>query len=275
MADSIWISTDGNLNAAGSWSPSGVPGAAGNIAFNSSSHVDVLSGLTALSLVDLERVWTAPDYEGNIGAPGNPLETAIKRFIIQGAGSVWYNQQSHATGGYTVVDSPNQQDAFVLTSTSQPTGNFYFLNGGVAILDGAGATGSMFVASRNLYQLPNVSIGTGVTVINYSQRTGVVTTKSVLGSSRCVIDGGLLIYDSSATAAWTTTIHVAGGTLEYNSTGTPDHIAVLSGTLDMTKDSRAKTINALTLMPGSNFMTHNNITVTNLFDLRGTVPVLP
>lgn len=275
MADSIWISTDGNLNAAGSYSPSGVPIAAGNIVFDGSSNVDVSTGLTGLTGVDLRRIWTQPDYEGDIGASGNPLTTAAVRFIVQGSGSVWYAQETYSGGTpVIVVDSPNQQDAFSLVSTAGAY-DLYCQNGGVEILPGAGVLGYLGVASRQSHLLPNVTIGTGFSCSYYVQKSGYVTSKSKLGDTSCVIDGGIFVYDASATGGWGTVINIAGGTMIYNSAGSGSYIIVSSGTLDMSQDSRAKTISLLVLLPGANFITHNNITVTSLIDLRGIVPVLP
>lgn len=280
MADSIWISTDGNLNAAGSYSPSGIPGAAGNIAFDGSSDVDVSSGLTALSAVDLTRIWTQPGYDGDVGASGNPLTTAVRRLIVQGSGSFWYAQEDHATYNTTMVDSPNQQDAFTLVSTAATLGGLYCLNGGVDILSGAGTIAYFMIGSRSSFSIPLVTVGTGVTVTNLILRSGSLTTKSVLGSTICVIDGGTLISDASMSGTgWSSVMHIAGGTVQFNSgsgvANAASQIIVSSGTLDMTQDTRAKTIARLILLPGANFLTHDNITVTTLTDLRGTVPILP
>jgi hypothetical protein len=88
-----------------------------------------------------------------------------------------------------------------------------------------------------------------------------------------VLDGGLLVYDYTGTSGWNN-VEVAGGRFEYNGTGTMTFCIVNSGVLDMTKDSRAKTITTLIIMPGSTFLTHDNITVTTLIDLRGTYPIL-
>mgnify|MGYP001567444883 FL=1 len=276
MADSIWVSATGNLGSAQSYSPSGVPIAAGSIAFTGqSSNFDVLSGLTALSGVDLTRVWTQSDYDGDIGADGNPLVTGVKRFIHQGSGSVWYSQEAHASLQSVVVDSPNQQDAFTLVVADVTKANYYFFrNGGVHIADDQWAS-QVFVGSGVNAGFPIVSIGSNCLFTDYLQNSGYVTSKSCPGVGSFILDGGIFVVDATVTATFGVPVHIAGGTLIYKGSGSLPLTIVSSGTLDMSQDSRTKVISNLILLPGSNYIKHDNVTETFLLDLRGTVPILP
>ena len=121
----------------------------------------------------------------------------------------------------------------------------------------------------------NIGAGFGP-VSNYRQSSGTVTTKSDLGTSTgsCVIDGGTLIYDMTSADNWAK-MDITGGYVQYNGTGTLSACVVSNGVLDMTYDSRAKTITNLVLLPGATFLTHFNITVNTLIDLRGESPILP
>lgn len=275
MTDYRWVSTDGNLNAAASFSPAVVPGATDSVYFDGTSDFDVLTNLNVWTGLDLTRLWVQEGYDGDIGADGNPLVAGIHHIIHQGTGRFFLSPEQHGSVVYVVIDSPNQVDAFKLV-TQAPTGfGLYCINGGVDISNSVTGIGTLFIAGRDSMNFPRVGIGSGVTVGNYIQRSGVVTTKSVLGTSNCILDGGLLIADALGTSNWTNIINITGGTFQYNGSGNITQVMLANGTLDMSQDSRAKTITILVLLPGAEFITHNNITVTLTIDLRGSVPVLP
>lgn len=280
MADKTWVSTDGNLNAAGSFSPSGVLASGDSLFFDGSVQTDVSSGLTQPSTFDMVTVWTQRAYEGDVGAHGNPLTCQAKRIIVQGAGSFYHAYQTPIVdnGTYVAVDSRNMQDAYTLTSTETATGlGLWCVSGAATILDAVTHINSIFVAPRG----PGVrlTIGSGITTnLNYYQCGGFVTTKSPLGSADrfAHLAGGTLVYDRAATSTWTAVTIKSGGRFVYNGSGQLTlAIVEANGILDMTQDSRAKTISILYLMPGANFLTHNNITVSSTVDLRGQVPILP
>jgi hypothetical protein len=285
MAKKRWVSTDGNLSTAASWSPSGVPIANDSIYFDGSSNLDVLAGLTAFASVDLDRIWIQAAYQGNIGADGNALDTQAKIIIHNGSGSLYhiFGIHSATTPDYVVIDSPNLQDAYTLTDTNGAEGVdlvLACLGGGVNIVDNSNiVVGTMFVGGGSFSNQPAVSIGAISGNLVYRQIGGYVITKRALGSSgasgRAIIDGGTLVYSAEATAAlaWLN-LEITGGRVEYNGLGAITSCIVSSGTLDMTKDSRAKTITKLTLLPGSQFLTHDDITVTTLVDLRPDYPIL-
>lgn len=279
VADSRWVSTTGDLSAAASYSPSGVPVANGSIYFDGSSQFDVVSGLTAFTGIDLTRIWTQAPYQGNIGANGNPLLTGVKYLIHNGSGSLILRLEDHALHTDIIVDSPNIQDAFRLENSASALLNVYLLRGGSSISGTIAAIDNLYVCPSALSQQLNVTIdATFTSQTRYYQNGGLVTTTVPLGtaSGDCVVSGGLLIYDLSATGAWGRIIVTSGGRFEYDGTGALSRCLVESGgVLDMLQDSRAKTITSLVLMPGSTFLTHANITVTTLVDLRDSYPILP
>ncbi len=276
MADSRWISSTGDLSAAASYSPSGVPAANGSIYFDGSSEQDVVSGLTVFSAQNIARIWTQSPYYGDLGANGNPMTVQGRWIIHQGSGTFYYAHRLNSQGQtHIVVDSPNLQDAFVLTGLTSTTCFLECVQGATRVVDNAGTLAALLVGSRagaNLF----VTIGSGVTVSSFQLASGIVTTKSALGvaSGYAIVGGGTLIYDASGTDSWNN-LNVAGGRVVYNGTGTLTSCTVDNGTLDMTQDSRAKTIGALILLPGATFLTHSNITVAVTVDLRGGFPLLP
>lgn len=285
MADKVWVSTNGNVNDAASWSPSGVPAANDSIYFDESSQQDAVSGLTALSGFDLTRVWIKEGYEGNIGADGNPFTVKPGRLIHEGSGSLYLSQADHASiSPNVVVDSPNLIDAFTLTAAGSDL-RLHVLSGAAKILDNVGAFTVLTVSQKRISTSLEIGSGTGE-ISYYYQNGGTVTTKRGLGPASgtvdgtCVMDGGRLVIadDFNLSSTWFL-LNLAGGVVEHNaivsSGAMPQNIFVSSGLLDMTKDYRAKTISLLVLMPASQFATHPNITTDVLVDLRTTPPILP
>jgi hypothetical protein len=276
--DKRFVGIDGNLNATTSWSPSGLPIAGDSWFFDGSSKYDVSSGLQAFAAIEPAKIRIQSPYEGNIGADGNFLRVPVRRLIHQGSGSLFYEYVLVFNfDSYILIDSPNLQDAFTFYNPASPSNVRMLIRRGRAkLLDAGGSIAQLIVCSRDGLG-PFVTIGANYgAVAYYHQTSGEVTTKSDLGISTgdCIVDGGTLIYDAASTDAWNRIV-VAGGRVIYNGTGTLTECIIDSGTLDMTQDSRAKTISALTIMPGSNFYTHENISVTKLIDLRENIPTLP
>ena len=289
MADKRWVSTTGDLNAAASYSPSGVPVDLDSLYLDGSSNIDVMSNLTALSAggISMTRVWLQSPYQGDFGADGNVFFASVKHLIHNGSGSLYHHAIAPVTSSYFVIDSPNQQDAYTLVDTDGAAGatmTLACISGGARIAEKVGATGivlrELLIGGRGGVFSPTVAIESFNSIITYRQSGGYVNMRKGLGSDfggtagRAILDGGTLVYDALGTSGWNK-LEITGGRMEYNGTGTMTSCIVSSGTLDMTKDSRAKTIATLILMPGAVFVTHRNITVTTLIDLRDSYPILP
>jgi hypothetical protein len=291
MTDKRWVSTTGDLNAAASYSPSGVPVDLDSLHLDGSSNIDVLSNLTALSAggMSLTRVWLQSPYQGDFGADGNVFYASVKHLIHNGTGSLYHHALSPLTSSYFVIDSPNQQDAYTLVDTDGAAGvtmTLACISGGVRIAERVGATGivlrELLIGGRGGSSAPIVAIESFNSIITYRQSGGYVNTRKGLGSDfggtagRAILDGGTLVYDALGTSGWNK-MEITGGRMEYNGTGTMASCIVSSGTLDMTKNSRAKVITSLILLPGATFLTHKNITFGSpgLIDLRDSYPILP
>lgn len=278
--DKTWVSADGNLNAAASWSPSGVPAAADSVYFNASSQQDVVSGLDAFP--SITRLHVQPEYGGNIGADGNALETTPRSLIHQGTGSFFYKPVTNAIDlSYILVDSPNLQDAFtVVVGGNTATYHLYIRRGSAQLLNNTAGWNNIAIGGTTGIG-PFVTIGSDVGEIErYRQTSGIVTTKTPLSISTstgpCIIDGGTLTYHASGTAAWWNP-SITGGTFIYNGTGTLNNPVIHTGFLDMSQDSRAKTVGGLIILPAGMFAKHPNVTVTaaTFVDLRDRIPVFP
>lgn len=119
------VGTTGDWGAAASWTGGHVPGrtpdadATVSAIFDSGSQSMTLN-LDRLTAGDLRlvRIVTTPDYSGDIGASGNPLEhelasssNGLSRIIHRGTGSFYFQGN---TGGFSdvLVDSTNYTNAF-------------------------------------------------------------------------------------------------------------------------------------------------------------------
>ena len=280
MAKKTWVSTNGDINTAGSWSPNGVPISGDSIYFNDSSQADVISGLGALSGINITRVWIQDSYEGNIGAYGNPWLLRVGNLIHQGSGSLFYTHQVHGSlSSFVIIDSPNLIDAFHLAGVASPGPYFYLLGGGASFSD-AVTDAYQIVVSPRASANATLDIGSGL-IDNYLYRQtgGIVTTKSEVGYLTnggligfAMVDGGTLIVSKEATAQFHG-IDIVGGRVEYNGTGTLSLGIISSGILDMSQDSREKTISTLIVLPAGMFITHDDVTVTSYNDFRPLIPI--
>lgn len=291
MADKYWVSTDGNVTTAASWSPANAYASGDSVFFNELSQVDVTAGLSSLGAAEpLAKAWIQKTYEGDIGANGNPWNLTATRLIHNGPGSIYHNSLTAglASKDYVVIDSPNMQDAYILTGTDGSGGlanTWAILNGAMRVLDNSTSVIGTLLVGPGRRAAPRVEIGAINSCAYFRQAGGTVITKTPLGSNaatnRAILDGGTLIYHKDATGAniWRN-LEITGGHMVFNGLTVSGGVhmtecTVTSGILDMTQDSRPKVITTLRLMPGATFLTHSAITVTNLIDLRSSQPVLP
>ena len=288
MADKRWVSTTGDLGAVASYDPSGVPIDLDSLYFDGSSNQDAHTSMSTFSAITITRFWAQPPFQGDIGANGNPILMTAKQLVHQGSGSVYHDHPAVSGPSYIVIDSPNLQDAYTLTATGGAGGldaTWSVVNGRMIVLDNSSSVLGTLLVGPGRLAAPIVDIGKINTVADYRQSGGFVTTKTPLAAnlstSRAIIDGGTLVYhkDATTTLPWTK-MAITGGRVEYNGVGVSGGVhmtecVLASGILDMTKDSRAKTISKLIILPGGVFLTHKNITVTTLIDLRGSYPILP
>ena len=276
--DQRWVSTTGNLGAAASWYPSEVPEALDRLFFDGASQVSANVNMSAFSAFELAKIWISSPYYGDIGANGNPLACKVRWLIHEGQGALYHAYADCATESTScVINSPNKHNAYTLTSTNTGSSlSLYLLNGQTTIAPAVTNIYRMMVGSTNVGSYPIVDIRPTTSVIQtYYQSSGYVRAVGGAGATT-IIDGGVFIYDATGAANWGTTVFINGGVFKYNGTGIVPMIYVTSGgTLDMTGDTRAKALSYLTLMPGSTFLTHENVTVAHPTDLRGPSPILP
>lgn len=269
MAVYTWVSTTGDVNAAGSFSPAGGPPTSGDsLQMTEASQQDVLNVPTGLAISD----WIAyGEYDGDIGDSGAPAFQLAARLIFKGSGAAWargadpgaYNLYLCSFRGGTVnwgnSLATSTQRLFVTAGTLNVTGSDGNANTDIFVVPAANASAYLSV-------LPVASAA----VPRYYQTGGDVVTPNPLGSTECVISGGTLEYSRDGTATWAK-LTMTGGYVFYNGSGALTTAIILGGTLDMTQDRRAKTITTLVLGPNATYLDHSGITVTTQVDLRDTL----
>lgn len=233
MATKTWISTDGNWNTAGSWSPSGVPIAGDDVYFVSGSQ-DVTTG--ASSSVVLASLNFGTKYTGS---------------TVQ------------LTTGATVVDYANKIGTVILEGT-YPTVNVQATasdNPALKFDDSTITNLRITGGSGTIYIDENSTITGEISMIGCRSARLEIQAGATVSASDITIDAGTLI-----TYEEVDTVTQFGGLIEFiNSAGTTNTITMYKGIVKY-KVTGATTLTTLLMyggffdMRGSNAPSH---TITN------------
>lgn len=224
MASAVWVGTDsgneGDVNTAANWSPSGVPGSGDDIYFTGGSQ-DVDTNLATLTAVNVASINVGPDYTGNIGADGSPLEVANCTTIrFRGGGSECWLQAEMVT---TVQ---------VLGGIS--TANMLHLEGGslaitnVEVTDALGTVSldAGTVVDLRMFGCPStciVDVDSGCTIsgdVLADSGTLYLGKASGIDDLRAVGTAAITIEDSAGAITSTAVLHISGeASLYYNNDG--------------------------------------------------------
>lgn len=112
----IWISQDGDVNAASSWSTGQAPAAwtadDAVLVDGVASQVSMTSGLTSPQGIDITRFDVTEGFAGDIGLPGTPIRFASGGVVtMRGSGALHYYAVTDAD---VFVDSPNHLNAVTM-----------------------------------------------------------------------------------------------------------------------------------------------------------------
>lgn len=271
VADKIWISTTGDMNAVGSYSPAGVPGNGDSLsfpgsAFGGSDHSATVN-TDALAGVTLAQVLSYPTYPGDIGTVAAPAEVgdvSTTSLVHQGSGT-WYIGRAVS---WACIDSPNA----VLAAEFAVTNSITDVRGGHVVFR-AGASVSRLGVMETGPSVTSVELkGTTTTFANVQMSGGFARCeRDQVGASTLVLNGGTWVQGQTSTEPFTNA-QVAGGTFIYNGTGTLSKCIVLNGAVDFSQDTRAKTVAILKIHPTGDFVTNNNLTIISYWDLRQAIP---
>lgn len=271
MADKVWISNDGDLNASGSWSPSGAPTTGDNLIFGGGTNTNLTSNLTALASTAVQEVWVRPDFTGQFGTPGNRCDIgtiAATSIVYQGRGDAWFG------GTWGPLSFTWDSDATLHTNQTTAAANMYIRRGSIIIGNGIAITGGLTVIPSGEGTSPSVLYpydpSASVSLDGHVVAGGFVELG--IQSTLLVQSGGRVLLPANAGLG---TLRLHGGRCVMEQTATMTSALIYGGVLDCSTTYDAKTITTLVIGPRGDFTDSGNVTVTNLYDFRGAKPLVP
>ena len=280
MANPRWTgATDGDFNTATNWSTGSVP-VTGDL-------VTIPTGVTRAIDTNLDQsaknfagILVQPGSKVQVGASGNPLKCAVDKsggasytgIVSHFGDKAFYLKAAHATLDINLVLVDSDNMTLALQIDDDATAQILALR----CLKGRTE------AAPSITALPHVEVGRrsnpdsdvdllldthATNVVGMLiQNGGLVTLKRE--ATDVIAAGGLLIASGTEPI---TNLYGAGGTIEYNTTGTLALAVMAAGFLDFTKDYQAKTVTSLYSMRPATIARHPGITITNDWSQGGTV----
>lgn len=270
MTTKYWDgSTDGDLNKAANWTPSGVPVAGDDLVFDGRTTRAASVGLTTFNNVDLGSVTVESSYAGSIGAVTTPMEFKCSAGLVYVAGTGTYYLQCDGgveadasvlkcivNGGTVYLSSQanDETNAAVWTEVQVLAGTVY-IQGDSEKASHGGDSGTA-ITMLKVTPISSCTVTIGDKCVNYKGTDtpmnvimggGTVTCSSSLGDVQLL--GGTLNFGSAAINMATgdddiTTLTISGGTFNWipqsalgtvlSPTPTIAALNVIKGTLDAT-----------------------------------------
>jgi len=264
-ASPIWISSDGDWDNTASWSTGVLPVSTDTAVFDGvSSVVSVTSNLNQTG-VDLARIEISPEYTGDIGSTGSPLQIDATVVLHRGTGTLYLKGDGGGIG--VQVDSTNLVDALVLSGTS--TLLTLDVKKGHATVDNTVTNlGGVRVIGDKAIVIIEANGAEKITSI--IQQAGFCENNRPLSDAAAIaiVNGGVFVHENGAV----TQLHVQGGTCEWNAVETLTLGLVGRGLLDFTRSGNVKTVSALVILPGAEVFTTSQTTVAATTDFRKEIP---
>lgn len=270
MTTKYWDgSTDGDLNVAANWTPSGVPTAADDLVFDGRTTVDVDTNMETFATVDLGSVTIESGYTGDIGAVDDPMEFEVNGTVyVAGTGTYYLQCDAGAntdgdvvkciintTGSVYLSSQANDETNVAVWTEVQVLAGTVYIQGDSEKSDHGGDSGCA-ITTLKVIPVGNCTVRIGDKCVNFKGTDapmalimdgGTVTCSSALGDVQ--LFGGTLNFGSATIDMATgdddiTTLTMSGGTLNFipqSSTGTVlsatptiGSMNVISGTFDAT-----------------------------------------
>ena len=269
MATKYWDgSTDGDLNTAANWTPSGVPTASDDLVFDGRTTQDVDGSLSTFATVDLGSITIESGYTGDIGAVATPMEFECAGTVyVAGTGTYYLQCDAGAdtdadvvkciiNGGTVYLSSQANDETNVAVWTEvQVLAGTVYIEGDSEKSDHGGDSGCA-ITTLKITPVSSCTVRIGDKCINYKGTDtpmnivmggGTVTCSSSFGDVQLL--GGTLNFGSATIDMATgdddiTTLTISGGTFNWipqSSTGTVlsdtptiTNLNVISGTFDAT-----------------------------------------
>jgi hypothetical protein len=280
MADRTWTgTTNGNWGTSTNWLEGSVP-VSGDDVFFLSNNVEVTAGLnqSAVTLNSLSidstytgkigasgiagaylQIGTATCNIGRAGASGQVGDHSLRLNLDFGASTVAVNIYGTASTAYDTGEPPVRLKGSGISQLNVGDGTV-----GVATHPTETATvTALRVAQNSTSASPLVFTGRGATVTTWDVKAGEVHDYSDGNSTTITVAGGDFTRHGDGDVGM---LNVRAGTVHWNGIGDITDSNV-RGTIDFTRDPRAKTVDGCTVVPGAIIDADNgnplSITFTN------------
>ncbi|TXH56137.1 MAG: hypothetical protein E6Q97_07135 [Desulfurellales bacterium] len=290
MATKTWISTSStSFNTNANWSDGAAPANNDTIIFNhlgtancTTNLGSTLTGITAY--IDMS-------YTGQIGSISS---SGVPTYLTFDGGTIYIGRsttQGTGTGptlcmigntGTTAMTINVYDSSSTGASTYFPpilidggtniSLNHYGGNVGLCMFNASGSAEAATFATINVAVngeagVPaQLTIGSGVLVTTCTSNGGTIYDRSDVGVTTMLINGQATVI-VEGTASHSTIEAADGATINYNGNGTITTFNLRGGTLDLSGDTRAKTITTLNAYDGSTLNVDNgeagSVTFTN------------
>ena len=269
MATKYWDgSTDGDLNTAANWTPSGVPGAGDDVIFDGRTTQSVSGSMSTFATVDLGSVTIESGYTGSIGAVATPMEFECAGTVyVAGTGTYYLQCDAGANADADVVkciinggtvylssQANDETNAAVWTEVQVLAGTVY-IQGDSEKSDHGGDSGCV-ITTLKVTPVGTCTVRIGDKCVNFKGTDvpmniimggGTLASSSKLGDVQLL--GGTLNYGSATIDMATadddiTTLTMSGGTFNWipqtttgaalSATPTITALNVIGGTFDAT-----------------------------------------
>jgi hypothetical protein len=272
MATSTWTNgaASNDWSVAGNWD-GGVPLATENVIFDGErSTADVTAGLDQ-SAVDIGSLIIHKNYTGKIGVDGStPLQISADK-IVQMGGQLFVKDGT-GTIDHIYVEVDRRSDGATTTEIDGDTvTRLTCIKGNIKVLTGIGTIANLEVSYRNS-QASDVNLeyqATGDTITNLYMNGGTV---DVIGTvTSLFVEGGRYVHNQGAGGA-VASMYITDGNVIYNDAATITLAVVMGGVLDLSQDTREKTITTLRVFPkGKAIVPSDTVTITNGDNRRGAI----
>lgn len=268
MATKLWVGTDsgneGDWSVAANWSPSGVPVSTDDVVIYNSAQ-DITAGLNQ-SAVALNSLTIDASYTGIIGTTANDFLQVGTSILQIGerrgnvgtfTGSKRLNIDLGSTTACTGIiyssstTAQDQNRAPIRLLMANASTTIRVLSGSVSISDDLNDTSTVDTVTN---EGGVVTVGRGVTIENVITTGGTTNVQCSTTVSINAKGGVVNLYDGL-----TASTHLLIDTYEpavcnVYSSGTITTANVNSGTLDLTKTNKSKTVTNLTLGANGNLI---------------------
>jgi hypothetical protein len=267
VANKTWLLTStGDLNVSGNWSPSGVPSATDNVRFPAGSPA-ITASLTSLNTSTLSGALGTVVFEegftGAVGTSSTNMQFTCTRFDFSGTGIAYIDLEasSIAPQVFTTAGAGAGSRGLYLKGSALTTLNVEGGSVGIAYRSGETST----VATIRCYgPSADVVAGSGTTLTTFYQTAGTSVIRCAATTVTCY--GGTL---KTTEAGAITTLNVRGGIVYPESTGTITTLNAIGGTTNFRNSGAARTVTTLSqdVSPGGISQVNYDpavVTVTNL-----------